>query len=215
MKPYVLILCLFTFACGSYTPRAPKPIGVYQQTVNQELTGSAWLTSYNAMPETSPDQVAAKVAQRNRLLYDFIWGIDRNYEKFEVAFYAGKASWDILGDLVQIGIGGAGVLSGAERVKSVLAASATMAAGSKASVDSHWVDSQTRTVIVAQMQALRATQLGVIQQGMAQPLAEYPLEQGIRDAQAYFGAGTVVSALQAISTNASAQATAAKAALRH
>jgi hypothetical protein len=211
----VFFLALFTVACGSYTPKAPKPITVYQKDVTQELSGNGWLTAYNAMPEGTADQQAAKVAQRNRLLYDFVWGIDRNYEKFEVEFYAGKASWDIAGDLVQIGLSGAGVLSSAERVKTVLAAAATMASGTKASIDDRWINNETRQVIVSEMQALRSTQLGVIQQGMAQPLAAYPLEAGIRDVQAYFTAGTVVSALQAISTNASSQAAQAKAALRH
>jgi hypothetical protein len=188
---------------------------VYQQTVTQELSGSAWLTAYNSMPESTADQQNAKMAQRNRLLYDFIWPVDAGYNRFEVAFYTGVATEQTAFGLAQIGLGGAGTLASAERVKTVLASAATMLAGTNATISSQWFNQATRTTIVSEMQALRASQLSVIQQGMGQPLASYPLEQGIRDVQQYFMAGTVVSALQAISTNASAQAQAAKQALRH
>jgi hypothetical protein len=211
----LLPLTFFLSACTHYTPRAPAPIRVYRTVVDQELSTAAWLTKYNAMPQATADEQSAKALERNRLLNEFVYVIDTTYNRFEVEFYAGDAKGDIASDFLQLGLGGAGSIAGGERVKSILATSASLAAGGKASIDSHWLDKQTRYAIVAQMQALRSTALVPIQTGMGETLQAYSLEQGIRDCQSYFDAGSVVAALQAIASTAGAQATAAKLALDH
>jgi hypothetical protein len=216
-RAFVVSLCLGGLlfpGCTRYAPRSPKPISVYLSTIDQELSTAAWLTAYRALPEDTPAQVARKTNERNRLINEFLWTIDSSYNRFEVNFYAGTAEQDIGVDWITLGLSTAGTLTLANSTKTILSAAASAVTGGKASFDAHWLDKQTRYAIVAQMQALRATALATIQQGMRQGLLEYSLDQGIRDCQTYYEQGSVVAALQAIASSAGAQATAAKQLLR-
>jgi len=213
IKVIALASVVMFSGCTRYSPRAPAPIKFYLKQIDAELSSSDWLLKYNALPQVTPADLAIKTSERNRLLNEFVWVIDNTYGKFEVSFYSGKATQDIAGDFLQLGLTGAAALTAGAHAKTVLAIVATTAAGGKASIDARWFDQQSRYAVVAQMQALRATQLALIEQGMKQGIAEYPLAQGIRDAQDYYQAGSVVSALQAIASSAGSQATAAKQAL--
>lgn len=209
-----LCLALALTGCARYQPRVSKSMVVYGAQVNKELASPTWLLDYQASPAVSPEQKAVKLQQRNHLISEFIWNIDRSYDRFEIQFYSNKATNDIAGDFLGLGLTGAATLAGAPGTKTILSLIASTAVGGKASIDLNWYNSETRETIVSQMRALRATQLIVLEEGMNQPLEAYSLDQGIRDAQAYYQAGSVVSALQAIANNASNQAASAKAALQ-
>lgn len=200
-KIAIAMSLLFLTGCTRYAPRAPRPLAYYNSQINTEFSSGTWFTAYNTAPS---------VSERNRLIGEFVWSIDRNYDRFEVAFYNGKAKEDIAGDFLGLGLGGASTLLTNAATKSILALIATTVVGGKASIDDHWYNMQTREAIVSQMRALRANQLMQIDQGMKDSLDSYSLTQGIIDAQAYYQAGSVVEALQAISQNAGAQATSAK-----
>jgi hypothetical protein len=189
-------------------------MSVYLQQVNDEIIVPNFRATFFALPEGTPAQVAYKIEQRNRIISDFIYVYDYHYEQFVIRFYAGQAEQDIVSDFIQLGLGGAGSIAGGARVKSILATASALAAGGKSSIDNRWLNENTRYALVSEMNALRDTQLGVIQTGMLRTLQAYSLDQGIRDAQAYYMAGSVVSALQAISSTAGAEATAAKNALQ-
>lgn len=196
-----LILAAALTGCTHYSPRIAHPLNYYNSTVNAEFKAGTWLATYNAGPTMDA---------RNRLLGEFVWSVDRNYDRFETAFYTGKAKEDVAGDFLGMALGGVSTLIANEATKSILALVAATIVGGKASIDAHWYNMQTREAIVSQMRALRATQLALIEQGMTQPLATYPLTQGIIDVQAYYAAGSIVDALQAISQSASTQAVAAR-----
>lgn len=206
MKQYVLVLCLLFSGCTRYAPRASHPLVYYNSSVNAEFADGTWLSRYNAAPS---------VEERNRLIGEFVWTVDRTYDRFEVAFYSGKATEDIAGDFLELGLGGASTLLSSVATKSILALAAVTVTGGKASLDSHLFNMQSREAIVAQMRALRTLQLVQIEQGMQQPLSAYSLTQGIIDVQTYYAAGSIVNALQAISQNASAQAVSATQILRN
>jgi hypothetical protein len=209
-----VLLLLPTAACTKYAPKAATPIRFYQKQVNAELASGEWLAKYAALPIATAADQSFKTAERNRLLNEFIYVIDNSYSKFESDFYGARATEDIGGDFLQIGLTGAAALTGAAGTKTVLALVATAATGGKASIDNHWFNQQSRYAIVTQMRALRDTQLAEIEKSMAQGCGAYPLENGIRDVQEYYQAGSIVAALQAIASNAGSQATAAKAALK-
>jgi hypothetical protein len=210
-----LILALFTAACGSYTPKAPKPITVYLTDINKELKGTPWIDNYHALPELTADQQAHKMAERNRLVGEVVISMKKDYETFKVKLSAGKATEDTVGDILQIGLGGAGVLSAAERVKTVLATAATMLSGTKSSIDANWLHQHSISSLISEMDYLRDTEYAVILQKENQPVSAYSLEAAMSDLMDYYSAGTIVAAQQAIDNTTSSQAAAAKAALRH
>lgn len=203
--PILMLLCLSLLGCTHYAPRTPRPLAIYNASVNTELSSGTWLSTYDASPS---------IAARNHLIDEFIWSVDRNYDVFEIQFYSGKATGDIIGDFLGLGLGGAAVLANAQHTKTILALAASTVVGAKASLDARWYDASSREAIVSQMRALRAEQLVELNQGLASPLSAYSLDQGIIDVQAYYQAGSVVEALQQISQTASAQATAAKLTLK-
>ena len=158
------------------------------------------------LPYDTPAALLAKQQARNRLLSAFIWSVDQNYDQFEVKFYSDKATEDIAGDFIGIALGSATVFTASAHAKTILATVAAAVVGTKASVDAHWYDTQTRESVVSEMRALRATQLTVIETGMTNPVSAYSLDQGILDVQAYYQDGSIVSALQAIAQMTSSNA---------
>ena len=207
-----ILAVLILSGCTRYTPRTPTPLVDYNAQVLAELTSGTWLTLYDQMPANTPTEIGSKIARRNHLLSEFIWSVDRNYDHFEVMFYAGKAEQDIVGDFLALGLGGAGVLTGNAHTKTIIALPASTALSGKTSIDERWYDSQSRELVVGEMRALRAEQLVVLKQGMQQDLG-YSLNNGVLDVQTYFQAGSIVEALQQIKLASSQQLTAAKTAL--
>lgn len=216
MKIFILaLICSLLAGCARYQPNIPKVLGVYNSDVNADIAGGTWLSAYDAMPEMTPTDLAAKQERRNHLLGEFIWSVDRNYDRFEVAYYENVAKADIVADFLGLGLGASStMLNGSSHAKTILAITASTVIGGKASIDAHWYDSRSRDAIVAEMRALRAQQLMLIDSAMASPINAYTLDQGISDVQAYFQAGTLVSALQEIAQSAGAQQAAAKAVLK-
>lgn len=208
----ILVLALMMVGCAEYRPRAPRALGSYTAAANAELSGN-WLSSYDALPYDTPAALLAKQQARNQLISAFIWAVDRNYDRFEVQFYSNKATEDIAGDFIGIALGSATVFTASAHAKTILATVAAAVVGTKASVDAHWYNTQTRESVVSEMRALRATQLTVIETGMTNPVSAYSLDQGILDVQAYYQDGSIVSALQAIAQMTSSNAVAAKATL--
>ena len=209
----ILMAVIVLGGCTHLRPRSPSPLTVYNKQINKNLS-SNWLAQYDAMPEATPAEQATKAAQRNHLLRQFVSSVDHNYYNFETSYYSNKAIEDISGDFIGIALGGATVFTESAHAKTILATVAAAIVGGKASVDAHWYDSRTREAIVMQMHALRDTQLTVIETGMGGSLASYPLDQGILDVQEYYQAGSISSALQAISQTANSNAVTARAARR-
>lgn len=206
----VLVLTLLMTGCLRYQPKTVTPAAFYQKQVTGELSSSGWLNRYNQLAEVTPDEQFTKAKERNRLLNEFVWLVDVSYANFEAGFYGARATGDVAADFLQLGLTGATTLTNGQRAKTILALVATTTAGGKASIDAHWYDQQSRSAIVAKMRASRLTQLAVIEQGMRTQLKDYPLEQGLRDVQAYYEAGTVVGALQQISADAGTEQAAGK-----
>jgi len=158
--------------------------------------------------------------KRNILLNDLILLIDVNYDHWEKLIYSKKAGFDLTSDAVLLGLGGATALTGTTSVANVLGQITTGVTGFKTSVDSDLLQKNTIPALVAKMRAARATQLTKIQAAMIElrdhepigptPLSKYSVEQGLIDVNAYYAAGTFVTALQDITAKAGEEEKAAK-----
>jgi hypothetical protein len=156
---------------------------------------------------------------RNILLNDLILLVDLNYNQWEKLLYDKKAGFDLSSDAVLLGLGGATALTGTTGVANVLGQITTGITGFKTSVDSDLLQKNAVPALVAKMRAARATQLLKMRAAMIKvtgdqpdgptPLVKYPVEQGLIDLNAYYNAGTFVSALQDITATAAEQKKAA------
>lgn len=190
--------------CSIYRPKPPIKHNVVRNQMLDDVSQKDLLKNYNAMPESSNDEKAKKVARRNQILNELIFLIDQNYASFEGRFYGSQAALNVGGDFVNLGLTGVSSVTGSAHLKSVLSALATGTTGLKTSIDKNFFDQQTRAAIVQKMRAARASQLAIIQDEhhMKAGLTDYSLEAGLSDINSYFDAGTIVGALQNIAQNA-------------
>lgn len=157
--------------------------------------------------------------QRNILLNDFILLVDLNYNHWEKLLYNKKAGFDLGTDAAVLALGGATALTGTTEVANILGQITTGITGFKTSVDSDLLQKNAVPALVAKMRVARATQLLKMQVAMINtkndkpvgptPLSKYSVEQGLIDLNAYYNAGTFVSALQDITAKAAEEKKAA------
>jgi hypothetical protein len=221
MKKFALglpLLFLTGCAAGIYQPKAPLPPATFTNNYLADLSSPTLLSSYDSLPDGP-----LKVARRNAILYEYIWLVDANYYTYEVGFFSGQAYVSTAADLAVMGTDAAAAITGTAATKSILAAVAGGVVGARSTYQKNFFDQITREAIVAQMRASRATTLAEIMQGMSAcsamiPCAAngitYTLEQGLLDVAAYYRDGTVISAVEAISSSTSQQAAAARQAMK-
>lgn len=207
IKVRIALVMLVTVvpACASYRPSAYLP-DTYKTQILKDLGDPKLLETYNALPYANATDIAFKVTRRNQILQELIWVIDQNYGDFEQSYYGSDAGINFGGDVLNLGLTGVAAVSGTAHVKSILSAIATGATGVKTSYLKNFYDQQTRTAVVQQMRASRATELATIQDKdhmkasvvQSGGVAAYGLEQGLSDIDSYFNAGTIIGALQAI-----------------
>jgi hypothetical protein len=156
--------------------------------------------------------------KRNILLNDLILLVDLNYNHWEKLLYDKKAGFDLGTDAAVLGLGGATALTGTTEIANILGQITTGITGLKTSVDSDLLQKNAVPALVAKMRAARASQLLKMQAAMintkddelgATPLSKYSVEQGLIDLNAYYNAGTFVSALQDITAKAAEEKKAA------
>jgi len=175
---------------------------------------AASLQNAIAYAEADPSGTA-----RNILLNDLILVVDVNYNQWEKLLYDKKAGFDLATDAAVLGLGGATALTGTTGVANVLGQITTGITGFKTAVDSDLLQKNAVPALVAKMRAARATQLLKMQAAMVKvtgnkpdgptPLIEYSVEQGLIDLNAYYAAGTFVTALQDITAKAAEEKKAA------
>jgi hypothetical protein len=138
--------------------------------------------------------------------------IDQNYSTFESRYYGAAASVQFAGDVATLGLTGVSSVTGSAHLKSVLSAIATGTTGIDASYQKNYFDQQSRSAVVQTMRASRATELATLNDAnhMKAGISAYSLETGLSDVEAYYNAGTLVTALQTIAESASTQNTTAK-----
>ena len=205
-------VAMLSMSCATrvklYQPKPPISPGKYRAVVIKELSDPKLVDNYENLPQATPEDQAKKVARRNRILREYVWLIDQNYDQFEAHYYGAQAGVNWAGDVVNIGLTGVSSVTGTAHLKSVLSAIATGITGIKTSYEKNFFDQQTRSAIVQKMRALRAEQLALLEDEhhMKAGVWEYGLQSGINDVNRYYDAGTVIGALQSIAESAGTQA---------
>src|SRR5579871_2798577 len=215
----LLSLIGFVFSCCStYRPTPYLPSGSYTKQISADVWDPQMLQKYNAMPQSTPEDIQRKVARRNQVLQELMWLVDQNYGSFEGRYYGSDASVNFGGDVAILGLTGVGAVTGSAHLKSILSAIAEGTTGIKTSYEKNFYDQQTRAAIVQKMRASRATEVALIEDqnhmkasvvqsavgtvNGTETAVAYSLEQGLSDIDDYYNAGTIIGALQAITESA-------------
>lgn len=212
-----LLYCLA--GCGSvYHPKAAIPNTILSAPYVADLESPTLFAAYDALPDGP-----AKVARRNVILYELIHLTDVRYDSYEAGFFSGQAYVSTVADFAAMGLDAAGAITGTAATKAILAAVSGGVTGARSSYQKNFFDQATREAIVQQMRASRLMQLALIEAGMQNCSAStvcaatgtsYTLVQGFLDIEDYYKAGTVITALEAMSAASSQQAVAAREAIR-
>jgi hypothetical protein len=131
---------------------------------------------------------------------------DRNYDDFIQSLGIEKNAEEIATDAVTISLAGAGSLLKPASTKSILAAVSGGVTGIKGSVDKNLFYQKTIVVVVSEMDSQRQTVLAAIRKGQTADTAHYSLGAALVDLNAYYRAGSLENAINALSQTAGSQA---------
>lgn len=116
-----------------------------------------------------------------------------------------KQHLDAATDILLLGVGLAGTLTGGLRSKTNLAAFAALITGTKISIDKHFYFEKTVPALVATMNAQRKEVLIRIMRGRQLGTDKYPFTQALADLYDYEQAGTLIGAINIIQVDAGAK----------
>ena len=159
---------------------------------------------YAAGPET--------VARRNEFITGRLTLINLKYLQYLQQFPLTTSTLNSAVDIAKLGVDLATVQVGGATAKSILGAVSAGLTGTRLSIESNFFDQKTAQTLVTAMNAQRKASLLPILAGTKADVTAYPLAQAVVDLNAYYYAGTLNGALEAVQADAGAKdATAQKA----
>lgn len=211
------IMGLIFLLSGCSTLGPHQPFSLRKRTPGP---GEASVLTYSYTEPVAPGRVYFKTAYdsssgdeqqviRNRILFELMGMIDDYYYRYTVSLRGDVIGKNLFASLAGIGTTFAATLAGGEQIKTVLAAISTGIQTFNTAVDKEIFLNQTMQAIRFQMDANRQTIAADMFEKMKASTVGYPIEAGLRDIIAYYDAGTVTSALTAISAKAASDQAAA------
>jgi hypothetical protein len=203
-QPVLISSLLFLYACSTFT-------GYPKSAVNEddEITAcQPYFASNVRSNEDAPSNDArgglTRQQYRDAVVYGRLGVVDIRYRQFEKALNGANNGVSTGSDLAVLVLNGLGATTGAAAAKSALAAASGGVVGAKAAINTDLFYKKTLPALVAQMEAGRQKQLGVIKTGLGKSVDEYSLNEALDDVQEYYVAGTLPSAVQQVTSNAGA-----------
>ncbi|HEX6047597.1 MAG TPA: hypothetical protein VFZ22_24115 [Pyrinomonadaceae bacterium] len=207
------LLVVVAFATGCPQTRTPMPGPLKDQLIKNRVNRLVQLANdYDNAVQTGGDQnLARAMIFRNELIYQVQQLIDDNYNQFENDLFNSRATGNVAGDMLELGLSAATGITNGERVKTILGIALTAIKGTRKSIDSNYFRERTTEVIAMRMRASRAQVLQVIHRGIALPVGQYPLGAGLDDLINYLYAGSINAALIDLAQDTGATAKVARA----
>lgn len=201
---------------GRTEPKEPSVTNAYLSMNKKEFKDEHFRDKYDHY--FSSYSTSRACVERNRIIYNLLAVCDIYHEDYVVQLRNGKAGKDMLTDFITLGLNAAGAVTGGEAVKGILAATSAGVVGANAAIDKDYLSNLTIQTIHTQMTASKIAVFTDIKRGMqttnsATCLADYPLEQGLRDVFRYYQAGTLTQALTDMSQTTADAKTSNKTAL--
>lgn len=150
---------------------------------------------------------------RNLILEELMLIVDHGYHRYEGNLIAGRAKWKFgLGTATQA-LSLAATASTVETSKTIFSGISTLVGSTDTELDKNFYLEQTSYALAYQMQAQRltiSTQMRIDMRNKTNAYADYSLERGLADIEAYYRAGTVAAAVQNVYQGASEKINKAK-----
>lgn len=142
---------------------------------------------------------------RNDLVYRLIFLSDYRFNRYEADLMLGKATRDSFIDMSMFGLNAASTLITPGSATKMLAAVAGGLGFSRATVEKNFYLNHAAPVLMARMRALRTEKLNEIVKNLSRGIEDYPASLAIIDVLDYYNRGTMLGALQAISSDTAVQ----------
>ena len=161
--------------------------------------------NFDAELRTCSDD-ACRVHARNLILEELMLIVDHEYRKYEGNLIAGRAKWKFgLGTTTQA-LSLAATASTVETSKTTISGFSALVGSTDTELDKNFYLEQTSYALAYQMQAQRltiSTQMLINMHDNTKTYADYSLEKGLGDIEAYYRAGTIAAAVQNVYEGAS------------
>src|SRR3954462_12378626 len=140
-----LLLVVVAFATGCPKTRTPMPAPLRDQLIKNRVGKLVTLAeNYDTEVKTGTTQSLANARiYRNELIYQVLQLIDDNYNQFENDLFNSRATGNIAGDFLELGLSAATGITNGERVKTILGIALTAVKGTRKSIDSNYFRERT------------------------------------------------------------------------
>jgi hypothetical protein len=196
-----LVASALSFAgCTSSQEGPIRPITIADDVANAKLFADAALSDFYAGP------MAHRAEVRNEIITARMFIADMEYHYYEARLTKEVQEEGLGATLTSLGLTTAATLLPAASTKAILAGAATAVTGADKAYSEKELLSNTIQALQTQMRADRKTQAAVIYAKMLRdngktitPIIEYTLPMALSDAETYYQAGTIASALIGLS----------------
>jgi hypothetical protein len=200
---------IFATGCPKSKPNVPdvlaKRVALYE--ISKFDTD---LAAYDSAVGANQPEQARRF--RDRTINRLKANIDANYHEFENQLFTGRATTNVLADIVELGAAAAINITNGERAKDIIAVLLTGFKGGRKSIDENFFKERTTAAIISQMQASRAhIEAEMLKNLREQEVKEYSLDAALGDLINYFYAGTLQKGLQDLAQQAGKSAITEKA----
>jgi len=195
-----LLVSLVLAGCSMRHPRPPAAIAPGNAATSYSSDEfDKDLQAYRAALDAQPPQLEKALQLRDVMIGRIIAHVQVNYKRYEESIFYNRALFDTGSDILGIAVTTAATISNGERVKSILAATATALTGSHLSISKNYFREKTTEILVTKMQAARESTRARITRNMLLPVSQYSIEAALSDLVDFFYAGTLQGALLALS----------------
>lgn len=201
-KNKIIASIIFSFVitgCASTDgfPKRAETADVLVDALETNYSISNVLTAYDNAPN--------QLAYRNQVIAARLLATDIRFSQFQKKMFSQRAILSVGGDTIKSVFDAAGALTTAGQTSQILSGLSGAFDAADASVDSNVYRSQTQIAVMSMMRAERAKIRLRIQDAQAQDVQTYPLTAALADLEDYYAAGSIPSALAAITANAGNQ----------
>jgi hypothetical protein len=192
-------------ACGVFRGAPAPVISISQEKEDLAiyLGGDVLKKSYSSNDADRNGMSAT--AWRDAVIAARLQITDLNYQAFKNELYAETSGINLGTNLAALGVSGAAAVASAGTAQA-LAAASTGILGAGTAFNKDTLYEKTLPAIFAQMEANRTAVLLAMRKSQQNDAGKYPLSLALSDLSAYERAGTLESAIQALTTTATDQA---------
>lgn len=185
--------------CSSHRGAPPRAVSIEDDLTRVKPLTEPDLTDFYRLDATKQAEI------RNQILTARMYAADIEYHNYEIQLTREMQEEGFLATAANLGLTTSSTLIPVAQTKSLLSGLATATTGLDKTYNEKTLLSNTMQALQTQMRADRKTQAGVIYAkmhrsgGSVTPIGEYTLPMALSDADVYYQAGTLTSALVGLS----------------